>query len=106
MEFTTHNDGPIQVVGSLKGHITVKYEDLVRVFGNPHNWETEKSDAEWKVEFLEDDTYIRGTIYNYKNGKNYCGDDGTPTEEITGWNIGGELGGVVELIRQALNEEV
>ena len=45
-----------------------------------------KTDVNWGLEF-EDGTIA--TIYNWKNGKNYCGERGLPVEDITEWHIGG-----------------
>ena len=45
-----------------------------------------KTDVEWDIEF-QDGTYLH--IYNWKNGKNYLGDDGLEVDQITEWNVGG-----------------
>ena len=72
---------------SLQGHITATYAELVELFGKPHDFFDDfKCDAEWYVEF--DDGTV-ATIYNWKNGRNYCGPDAPPVEAITSWNIGG-----------------
>lgn len=87
MEFKTHNEGRIETGGtSLVGEITAPYSKLVKAFGEPTESDGYKSDAEWEVEF-EDGTVA--TIYNWKNGKNYMGSSGTPTERIIHWHIGG-----------------
>lgn len=87
MKFTTHNEAVIEVSGThLQGHISVGYEDLVKTFGEPFYGDGYKSDAEWSICF-EDGT--RATVYNWKNGKNYCGDNGLETHHITDWNVGG-----------------
>ena len=72
---------------SLQGYITAPYAELVELFGKPHDFFDDfKCDAEWYVEF--DDGTV-ATIYNWKNGRNYCGPDAPPVEAITSWNIGG-----------------
>jgi|DEB0MinimDraft_6_1074348.scaffolds.fasta_scaffold218852_1 hypothetical protein len=72
---------------SLQGYITAPYAELVELFGKPHDFFDDfKCDAEWYVEF--DDGTV-ATIYNWKNGSNYLGDDAPPVEAITSWNIGG-----------------
>jgi hypothetical protein len=72
---------------SLQGYITAPYAELVELFGKPHDFFDDfKCDAEWYVEF--DDGTV-ATIYNWKNGRNYLGDDAPPVEAITSWNIGG-----------------
>ena len=85
--FQTHNDIKISINGTcLQGYITCPFKKLVETFGNPMTGDFDKTDAEWNITF--DDGTI-ATIYNWKNGKNYCGDEGQEIEEITDWNIGG-----------------
>lgn len=81
----------------LQGYINTSYARLVEVFGEP-NTEGDgcKVDAEWVGEI---DGYVF-TIYNYKSGKNYRGESGIPTEEITDWHIGGNTKEVATLINQ------
>ena len=72
---------------SLQGYITATYAELVELFGKPHDFfDDYKTDAEWYVEF--DDGTV-ATIYNWKNGRNYCGPDAPAVENITSWNVGG-----------------
>ena len=86
--FETHNDQYIDANGTcLQGYINAHYFQLVDLFGEPTECDGYKVDAQWVVEF-EDGTV--GTIYNWKNGPNYCGADGTPVEYITQWNVGGK----------------
>lgn len=72
---------------SLQGYINISYSKLVKIFGLPTSTgDGYKVDAEWSIKFADG---IVATIYNYKNGINYCGKNGTPVEHITNWNIGG-----------------
>lgn len=70
---------------SLQGNVMIGYAALVAIFGKPNaDNDGYKTDAEWNGE-------INGeffTIYNYKDGKNYCGPDGLKTERIIDWHIG------------------
>lgn len=79
---------------SLQGYITTDYSTLVSLFGEPDGGDGYKTDAEWTI------TTPHGvaTIYNYKDGKAYNGEDGTPTEEIKEWHIGGNNTDVVPFI--------
>jgi len=71
---------------SLQGYIDVSYKELVRIFGKPNaKGDCYKIDAEWGIQT----SFGVATIYNYKNGKNYMGDEGMEVEEITEWHIGG-----------------
>ena len=84
---------------SLQGYLNdVTYKEIVSVFGSP-NAESDgyKTDAEWEIKF-DDGTYA--TIYNWKNGKNYCGKSGTPKTKITEWHIGGNNQKAVERIKE------
>jgi hypothetical protein len=106
MQFITHNedDSIITNMTCLRGHITTSYANLVDVFGEPmkDGFDDYKSDAEWIVQFEDG---LVATIYNYKNGINYCGSEqGTPTHMIKDWNIGGHDVAVVTYIKDALKE--
>ena len=73
---------------SLKGYISVDYSTLVEVFGPPHSdGDGYKVDAEWMLQFSNG---VVATIYNWKNGQNYCGEDGLLVEDITEWHVGGK----------------
>jgi hypothetical protein len=72
----------------LQGTVETSYDNLVKIFGEPHlKGETgNKTDVEWAFKF--DDGTI-STIYNWKDGLCYQGDDGDPVETITDWHVGG-----------------
>jgi len=104
-EYKTHNDTKIKVDGTyMHGRIYADYPDLVEKFGPPIiHGDGDKTDAEWALEF-EDGTVA--TVYNWKNGINYCGADGKPVEHITEWNVGGKRGLVaISRVRTALANE-
>lgn len=86
IKFTTHNDNYIQTSGThLIGHVSTSYQKLVETFGHPLKGDY-KTDAEWDIQFSDG---MVATIYNWKNGKNYCGEDGFELHEVDGWHIGG-----------------
>jgi len=69
------------------GTLFVSYKTITDKLGEPSDsYDDYKSDAEWHLEF-EDGTVA--TIYNWKDGKNYCGDEGLELEDIEEWHIGG-----------------
>ncbi|MBC8489586.1 MAG: hypothetical protein H8D45_26510 [Bacteroidetes bacterium] len=84
---------------SFRGYIQVDYDTLVKVFGEPHYRDGYKTDAEWAFDF----DGVIGTIYNYKDGKNYLGADGLETKDIVNWHIGGFSNKVVEVVKKALS---
>lgn len=87
LQFTTHNQGEIEFHGtSLQGHITATHKELCAIFGQPHDGDGYKVDAEWDVRFGDGTV---ATIYNWKDGPNYNGEGGTPVEQITDWHVGG-----------------
>jgi len=103
MKFKTHNDKDINVnMTSFQGEIYARYCQLKKVFGAPTNGDGYKVDAEWDLEF-EDGTVA--TIYNYKDGPNYLGGNGTPKSKITNWHIGGHSKKVCDKVRAALDGE-
>ena len=86
----------------LQGHIDTTYENIVSVLGKQHhNGDDYKTDAEWNIKF-EDGTIA--TLYNWKNGKNYCGEEGCELEDITEWNIGGHSPRARDLLFNLLNK--
>jgi hypothetical protein len=73
---------------SLKGYVDVDYATLVAVFGAEHSdGDGYKVDAEWDLQFSDG---VVATIYNYKDGKNYCGASGLNKTQITDWHVGGK----------------
>jgi len=98
--FKTHTHNTHDISGtSLQGHIAATYKELADLFGKPLAG-CNKTDAEWIVEF--DDGPV-ATIYNYKDGVNYCGKQGTPTEKITNWHVGGLNAGAACKVQVALD---
>jgi hypothetical protein len=87
---------------SLKGYITATFDELVTAFGEPGTGDEYKVDAEWVIEF-EDGTVA--TIYNWKDGRNYCGSDGLAVEDITDWHIGGFGQSAVDRVEYVLESQ-
>lgn len=72
---------------SFKGYLLAKYYDLISVFGCPiTNTDNYKTDAEWII----NTPYGIATIYNYKDGKSYLGNDGLEVTNIYEWHVGGK----------------
>lgn len=88
---------------SLQGYLDVDFATLKRAFGKPMLYKDNgaKIDAEWVLRFNDE---VIVTIYNYKDGKNYCGSKGTATTKIRDWHIGGKSELAVNLVNQALRE--
>jgi hypothetical protein len=106
MKYFTHNQLPVQITGTeLVGYLNCSYQELVDRFGKPLSagFDDCKSDAEWHIKF-EDGAVA--TIYNWKNGRNYLGDEGMYPWEIMDWNIGGLTGEVVERIKELIKEDI
>jgi len=103
MTYTTHNqENRIATIGtSLQGYVSVNYATLRELFGKPLDGDGYKVDAEWIIQF--DDGTV-ATIYNYKDGKNYNGEDGTETTEITEWHIGGNNPRSVYLVKELIDD--
>ena len=85
----------------LQGGIDCDYDTLVAVFGPPEgSYDDYKSDCAW-------DLVINGvvvTIYNYKDGKNYCGRSGLNKTQIRDWHIGGNSKIAVARVQEVLEE--
>ena len=83
---------------SLKGEIEITYKELIEKLGEPSKeWgDSYKSDCEWVLSTPEG----IATIYNWKDGRNYLGNNGLNVEDITNWHIGGHNEKVVEVIKK------
>jgi hypothetical protein len=83
----------------LQGEISVTWKEIVKTFGKPND-DTDgyKVDAHWSIMTPAG----AATIYNYKDGKNYLGKEGTPKTKITDWHIGGHKKDVVAYILLAI----
>ena len=90
----------------LVGNIRLGYNKLVELFGEPLEGYDYKTDAEWALEIeTETGKTVIATIYNWKNGKNYLGQEGPATENITRWNIGGHSTEAAELIYRTVYDK-
>lgn len=85
---------------SLRGYVETEYSTLCVLFGSPDTTDGYKTDAEWRI---TTDAGV-ATIYNYKDGKAYNGEDGTPTEKIKEWHIGGHTTEVSRIINSIVRE--
>ena len=83
---------------SLVGYIEAKYYKLVELFGEPEGSDGYKTDAEWSGTL----DGVVFTIYNWKDGKNYCGAQGQRTEDITQWNVGGHSSEALRKVKEFL----
>lgn len=100
MKFKTHNDVIIPVDGTyLIGEIETNYERLFEVFGQPLDGDGYKTDAVWEILF-EDKTVA--TVYNWKNGKGYLGDEGMEVADIKDWHVGGRSPKALTYVSQAV----
>lgn len=92
-DYKTHNeDNTIPQGGTcLQGycHLDTTFMDLYHLFGLPETDCCDKVDAQWRILFKDNATVA--TIYNYKSGKNYLGEEGCDVQDLTGddWHIGG-----------------
>ena len=103
--YVTHNDQHINIsgTGGLARLTNLSYARIVEMFGEPSSqYDDFKSDAEWMIKF--DDGEV-ATIYNWKNGRNYCGPSAPLVEDIREWNVGGKNTDVVLRLHQLLMKE-
>lgn len=104
MRWNTHNDKAIDPVGTHgQGTIQAEYWILEQLLGKPLWGDGHKTDAEWAIEY-EDGVVV--TIYNWKDGHNYCGDAGWDVADITEWHIGGKTPLALERIQNLYNNFV
>ena len=87
----------------LQGEIHLSFQDLVDIFGQPEDISsTGKSDVQWAIEI----DGVVATIYNWKNGPAYTGDDSIEVESIHDWNIGGHSQSAVMIVLNAVKKYV
>ena len=70
----------------FRGYIETTYDELVARFGEPYiaPHDDHKVDVEWII----DTPHGVATIYNYKNGKKYMGQNGIDIQQIREWHCG------------------
>jgi hypothetical protein len=98
--FYTHNDSdPICANGTcLQGYVVASFDAICSIFGDPMDGNY-KTDAEWNILFSDGEV---ATIYNWKDGRNYCGESGMEVEDIKDWHIGGNSKAVSHRIQNLL----
>lgn len=90
---------PALEMSSLQGEMQITYAQIVKVFGKENSKGDEyKTQAEWHI--MTPDGIA--TIYDYKQGKAYCGHEGIAKSKVTDWHIGGHTKEVVKWIFLAL----
>ena len=103
INYQTHNDVIIKTTGtSFRGDIRLDYYDILSRLGKPRDGDEYKIDVAWEIEF--DDGTV-ATLYNWKNGRNYCGEDGLKPCQIDEWNIGGFKSDAVEKVYELFKKE-
>ena len=87
---------------SRRGYIDAAYHEIVDALGQPNcPVDDHKVNVEWA--FKLGDTVF--TIYNWKNGYNYCGESGTAVELMNHWEVGGFSGDAVRAAHEAVQGE-
>lgn len=70
--------------------IHATYKELVDALGYPEDFSgSYKVDVQWDVEDVDTGRFL--VVWNYGNGPNYLGEDGTPVSEIESWSADGDL---------------
>ena len=101
MSFVTHNNADISINGTcLQGCIKASFSELRKLFGEPTDGDGYKVDAEWDIRF--DDGTV-ASVYNWKDGPNYCGESGTPVQDIGEWHVGGESKKALDSVQIAID---
>tara|TARA_R110000744_G_scaffold33660_1_gene79013 strand:+ start:5203 stop:5613 length:411 start_codon:yes stop_codon:yes gene_type:complete len=87
MEIKYINNINTEISGtSGKGSFICEYKTLVKVLGQPEEGDEYKTQAEWDIEY-KDGTVT--TIYDWKQGKCYLGEEGIEPKEVIEWHVGG-----------------
>jgi hypothetical protein len=101
LEYTNHTHTKSSCANGthLVGYINCSYLTLRSLLGKPGYADGYKVDAEWCLQFRDGTV---ATIYNWKNGKNYLGEEGLDVEDITEWHIGGASSKSETYVKQLL----
>ena len=77
------------------GYVLATYSELVAAFGRPLPGDGEKTQAEWIIEFRDenDDLHV-ATVYDWRRDE--------PAERVTLWNVGGYKFDVVSMVEDAI----
>lgn len=89
---------------SLAGYLQGSLLDVTALFGPPlggDDVDGYKTDAEWML-MIDGNEPL--TIYNYKNGRNYNGEDGVEVEDMTEWHIGSKTVSTVWKLQRYIDE--
>jgi hypothetical protein len=86
--------------GCLQEEIDISYKELVAIFGQAGEGDGYKTECEWTIQTPSG----RASIYDYKEGKTYCGSEGTNKTEIRNWHIGGSNHEVADWIIGAIKK--
>tara|TARA_R100001463_G_scaffold110379_2_gene165125 strand:+ start:120 stop:653 length:534 start_codon:yes stop_codon:yes gene_type:complete len=86
---------------SLQGYMDISFDEIEEILGKPNmTGDPYKVDAEWGIKFSDGTV---ATIYNYKTGRRYLGNEGLDVRDIRDWHIGGRNKSVVERVCKLLN---
>ena len=88
---------------SFRGYLLATYQQLCSVFGEPaDSGEGYKIDVEWIIHT----PHGIATVYNYKNGRAYLGENGIEIAEICEWHVGGKNDQSYIWTKQKLESEI
>ena len=95
---------------SLQGYCTLHFKTLVKIFGEPNGGGSDKSDVSWVIvlqdERSDDERIHVVTIYDWKIGYNYCGEEeGIDVEDNSQWNVGSHSMKSLDLLDRYLLEK-
>jgi len=97
----------VEVIGSHgQGTIDATFAELKHCFGNPRgSHDDHKCDAEWNIKFGSGNLIEIATIYNWKNGMNYCGaEKGLRLCQMTSFSVGGFSKNALRLVESVVHD--
>lgn len=85
----------------FRGYIETTYDELVARFGEPYI--APRDDHKVDVEWIINTPHGVATIYNYKNGRSYLGENGLTLEVMDEWHVGGKNDESYDWVMQRLS---